>query len=105
MAANFEVYKGDCLPISLACKQSDGTVFDLTGYGVGVRAKWGEASDEYVDLPSPVNGESLGTVTGTYTATNVAEMPEGKTTRLHLRLTQPSGCIKTIFLGRVRVRT
>lgn len=105
MAANFEVYKGDCLSISLACKQSDGTVFDLTGYGVGVRAKWGEGSDGYVDLASPSNGEALGTVTGEFTSTQVDLMPEGKTTRAYLRLTQPSGCLKTIFLGRVRVRT
>ncbi|MEM8575531.1 MAG: hypothetical protein AAGF48_12950 [Pseudomonadota bacterium] len=105
MAANLEVYKGGCLPISLVCKQSTGALFDLTGYTVGVRAKWGEGSDEYEDIATVANGGALGTVTGEFTAAQVEKMPEGKLTRVHLHLTQPAGCLKPIFLGRVRVRT
>lgn len=101
MAANLEVRTGDCLPISLALKQADGSNFDLTGYTAVLDVKW---DDEELDPGSPSVDSGEGTITLTMTGSLTEQLPLGKKARLMLELTSPDGCVKTIEIGKIRVR-
>lgn len=103
-AANLDVYAGDDLPISLACKDGDGNAFDLTGYTVAIKVSWNNGDDTITLDGSDVTvSEAAGTITAALTTTQTSTLPEGRKTKLLLQLTDGDGDLTTIRIGRIRV--
>jgi hypothetical protein len=106
MAVNFDLYRGDSFPVSLALTStsSSGTIaFDLTNYTATVSLRWPKC--QTLNLYSSDSGlavvSTAGTIAGTFPATATSTLPDAMSMYLILETTVPSK--KTYSLGKVKV--
>jgi hypothetical protein len=96
------INRGDTLQISLTAKDADDAVVNLTGYTSVIEVVWPD--DERFTLSGVVQTNNAGTIVGSLTAVQTALLDIGKLTKVNLILTFPDASIKTIPVGRIRVR-
>jgi hypothetical protein len=106
MAVNFDLFRGDSLPVSLeltSTSSSGEVAFDLTGYAVTVSLRWpkcqtlnltSESSELTID-------STAGTIVGTFAATATSTLPDAMKEYLVLETT--AGVKQTYFIGSVKV--
>lgn len=103
MAANLECFAGDTLPIVLRLKDSEGAVFDLTGYAAAITVKDDNGEIEEIELDPSVDLED-GELTTELTPAQTETLKERKRTRVVLALTDPDGAVTHYAIGKIRVR-
>lgn len=106
MAARFDLYRGDSLPVALelTSTSSSGTaVFDLTGYTAEISLRWPNCQRVKINsTSSEVTIQSTaGLINGTFGSTSTICLPDAVQMYLVLETTAPTK--KTYFLGNVKV--
>jgi hypothetical protein len=104
MAVNFDLFRGDSLPVSLeltSTSSSGEVAFDLTGYEVTVSLRWPKCQTLNLESTELTIDSTAGTVVGTFAATATSTLPDAMKEYLVLETT--AGVKQTYFIGSVKV--
>jgi hypothetical protein len=114
----WEVFAGDCLPITIAALDENEDPVDLTGYTFSLEVKWEQdrpsaadalfgtesAARNTITLTPTVDAEN-GLITAELTGDQTEELAKGKRNSVYLRWTEPDeSCVRTELIGKIRVR-
>lgn len=104
----FDVYAGDCLPVSLQLLQDENTPEPIADYSISVEFRWVDKSgcDRCYALCGSALTIDLDTaeVSGEVPGCETKCWPIGKIVRANIVLAQSGTCQQTTFLGKVTVR-
>ncbi len=103
--ARWKIACGDCVQFQLELIDEGTTPFDLSGYTVGIEAKWGTSDNGCVMLDHgdlTINA-TAGTVEGEFSEDDTRKFPKRDFVRLNIELTSGGGHQQTFQFGTVEV--